>query len=284
MALIPRKELEKLQETHAHYCDFNQKERKDYKQMVALGHPGAKIYEHWRCFFDTLRYACNASARFYTFKNRSEWSQYWAPSLSVSWHPTDSLARFGQVYPAHEAWGTYLQEASKAAWVGAAPTIDLGTWHIKTSNPLLIDALHHLAAEYGKESILGSGDTYCVCAADNPAVNRAVIALMRKHHKGYVWRRPPQDGFEDEPALPLEQKTLVHANVTAVTVDARQVRVPLIPLSDAGAQLAKEVADELIWLVKQGFAWTQAGPWLKKMLTPTSYAEVERELTAAPAA
>lgn len=95
-------------------------------------------YRKFRRFFDSLRYASNHSRRYFSFVHAHECSSYYAPKLDLSWYPQGTLHRFGQVYPAHEGWEAYIEEAARVQWEGAEPRLDAGSWSGVTGSEGLI--------------------------------------------------------------------------------------------------------------------------------------------------
>lgn len=279
MARISEALHEQLQQNHLRYCDFNQNERPDCRTMVMLGHPAAKKYTRMRKFFDQLRYACNASARYFSFKDVCEYSQYWAPELSLTWHPEGALSRFGHVYPAHAKWDEYLAAAAAAKWKGTTPSLDAGSWIVRTRSRELRDALSELrtsgVAVHAKSE--ADGFTLAVRIGNSEAAHRAVLKLLREHHKACVLpKRADEQDALDNRAVPLAEKKFTLGNVVEVTVTDRHVMIPLIPLGH-DQTVHFEAVNKVVELLQQGYPFEQAGDWLKKFVKPSTFKDLARK-------
>jgi hypothetical protein len=274
--------LAKLEQAHATYCDYNQQERSDCAAMARLGHPRARAYRQLRAFFDTLRFACNSNARHFSYVDAHEQSQYWAPHLDLTWHPAKALACFGHIYPAHNDWDRYIEAAAAADWKGAGPTLHGGSWNITTRNRELRDALlafHDAKGAFVHDHGAGNRHAITVQLNEQSGLNNKIIALLRKHHKGYVLpkRSVEQDRVDSAP-LPMAEKTFMHAKVDEVTVTERHVLVPLVPLGNS-QDLVLRVAGQLVEALKQGFPFAQAEDWLRKFLQPASFRQLAAQFT-----
>ena len=181
--------LAALTKDDRHYGNYRQHERDDALLMESLGHPMASEYRALRGFFDGLSHACNANARLYTFGGRDEASEYWGPSLGLSWKPEGSLGQFGRVYPAMgERWAEYIRAAARAGWPrGASPSLDPGQWVVTTASAALEEELRSLERRFAgaKIAILRHGEgswALRLPTIDAWACHAAVVELLDHHH------------------------------------------------------------------------------------------------------
>lgn len=268
-----------LADRHAMYGHFRQDERSSTRFMADNGHPDAGAYEKLRAFFDTLRFACNSSARLYTFADPGNQAQYWAPSLTVSWRPR-GLPGIGHVYPAlGEPWDMYLKVAAAAGWPeGVEPRLRPGSWVIKTQDDALIAALRDLgeegSASRGSDSGYGS-DFDCVSFQiflEDPAHFEAIRRVVDRYQGDHVLpARSDADDRADRAPIPLAEKPVLLGNVDCVTETDHQVLLPLIPAGPGGTDAALAILDGLVDLVDQGLPWSGARPWLERHLKPDAY-------------
>lgn len=249
-------------ESHRFYADWGQEECSTSRFLAAHGHPMAAAYRQARALFDGLAYACNAGARFYAFEDETNYAQYWAPGLTLSWEP--SWRGFGSVYPAQgERWDAYLRAAAEAGYPEKTrPAGDLGRWIVQLSREEDRQAFQgHLARVQ-----LGAFDFTCSTLEQLHAVRAAVDAVLGD------WVLPPRtpemDGA-DHAEIPLADRPLVLAAVDRVTSAPRAVLVPLIPFGQPDF-LHRTVSD-ILALIEQGWAWRHADEWLEKFLQPTAY-------------
>lgn len=278
--------------THSMYSSFNQSESRTYTLMVEKGHPLAAPYREMRGFFDSLAYACNSSARRFSYGNNFERAEYWAPELGLSWYPGgDELGRFGHIYPSHERWDDYVQAVADAGWpAGASPELHAGSWNIRTQNENLRQAFLKLRDKGQpikvKPAICEKTETVYyevetrftgLTTEKTLALHRKIVALLQKYHKGYVLpARTLEQEQADTAPLPLEQKQFMLGNVKEVTVKERMVLVPLVALPVDQALLLQHV-NRIVDLVKNGFPFVQAKDWLEKWLTPAAFRELEQQ-------
>ena len=180
---------EYLKRTHDLYDDYNQERRDDWTWMASNGHPHAAAYRQQRRFFDGLKYACNSGARWVSFVNHSEWSQYWRPQLGVSWLPKPFGGKtFGEITPSMgDAWMEYLTHCASCGWPPECrPSLCRGAIYVRSGTPRLVTVL-----------IEGLGGTSNGLIVDlhNPTSQRhfyAATKAIRKCHQGYVISRRPK--------------------------------------------------------------------------------------------
>lgn len=280
-----------LENSHKSYCDFNQQERSDCALMVAKGHPHAAVYRELRGFFDSLRYACNSAARRFTHKDAYERSEYWAPSLDISWYPSgDALAKFGHIYPAHDRWEEYIEAAAEAGWPeGAGAKLEGGTWLIRTQNNdlrLAFEALRdkviptaRLAikteVEEGTQTAFYRIEITLYDVKTALKAHKKIVSLLKKFQKAYVLPlRTDEQNKADTAPVPLSEKKFTLANVKEVTVTDRHVLVPLVALPVDEATVLRH-SDTLLSLVEQGLPFAPVAEWLKGFLTPECFSELQ---------
>lgn len=280
--------LKRLQDAHERYRHYNQHERADHHLMAALGHPHAGGYREARRFFDRLKYACNASARLFTYRADSECATFWAPELDLSWRPEGPLSRFGHIYPASNAWDEYIAAAAAAKWKGAMPkhTHAYGTWHIHTVSDELRQALKGMLRTGGARG--DEPTSYARYFSIQPTSlkqHRQLVALLRQHQGEYVLpARTAADKAADTQAVALADKPLMLAKVPEVKVTDHHVLVPLVPLGEKGPAVALPAAQRIVELLREGWSWAQACPWLKSQLQPGAFAALAATFQPAAAA
>lgn len=131
--------MKTLDEYDRMYCDYNQKERESDKILEEQSHPDAEGYRELRDFFDSLVHFANAGARFYSFENENENTQYWAPGLGIREHVRDSG------YPLLPCDGEeYLQALKKIDIAVHNPYFCGGNWLIRTQNEEFFNAVESL--------------------------------------------------------------------------------------------------------------------------------------------
>lgn len=259
---------------HNMYADFNQLQPSDCELMVLHGHPRARPYRRLRRFFDRLRFACNASARLYTYAGRDERSEFHAPGLTLSWYPEGALSRFGHVYPAHENWPDYIRAAAAVKWAGADPELEPASWHIATRSRELADRLEHLGQSHDlavRSASAPSGATGLVLGDVRDIEQLSAVAnTLRQYQAPHVLPpRTKRDDEADRRELPLHERRFALAAVSKVTVTPRMLLVPLIPAGDEAA--AKSAVDDVVARLARGYPLAGARTWLKSVLTPDSY-------------
>ena len=291
MTKLSKEAKQKLEDAHRMYCDYNQKERSDCALMASLGHPKTKLYRSFREFFDGLKYAANSSARFFSYIDSHNSSEYWAPELSLTWRPTGQAFRgFVDVYPAHDDWDRYIKTAASAGWPeGCEPQLRTGTWNVTTTSEELMQALCDLCSKEKR----ANRPNVRRAASDDVAYwditlgqqgmtlsfHRKVQKLLRQYHKGYILpKRKPEDTASDTAALPLQQKTFFLGNVKRLTVTDRQVLVPLIPIG-TDTRLLEETVNGLVGLLRKGFPFAQAESWLKQFLKPAAFRKLQASVS-----
>lgn len=276
--------LSQLEADNRAYCDYNQGPRSDCELMLEKGHPAGAAYQELRGFYDSLKYACNSSARRFTHKNKLNCSEYWAPTLDLSWYPEGELAKFGHIYPAHARWNEYIEAVAAAGWpAGTQAKLEGGSWLIRTQSLTLRDKFLALQAKNpgGRFSVKTQIDEeskqayyaidvslYDVARALK--LQKSIVGLLTRHQKAYVLpaRSPAQTNSETQ-ALPLAQKKFTLGNVDKVTVAPRHVMVPLIslPVNEA---LVLQHCQDLESLCDKGFPFALAKEWLSTVLAPAS--------------
>lgn len=288
---ISKKTQSYLDEQREMYGDYNQKERSGNLRMEALGHPFSADYRAMRTFFDQLKYACNASERFYSFKSHSEHSQYHAPTLDLNWHPT-GIGQFGHIYPAHDQWNEYIQACADLGWPsGCTPSMDLGSWRVRTTDVKLIQDLSALVSEsvgncagvatWGWYEGVNTCTMNISLRGPNATVERmkSIEKMIKKAHGRYVLPlRSDADELADDTVLSLSQKRLSYANVSKITETNRAILIPLVPLG-AGPTVVEPLANELVELVKNGLPFIQARDWFKRFLTPSAFGTLQSRIS-----
>lgn len=275
-----------LEADNQSYCDFNQAPRTDCMLMAENGHPAGAAYLELRAFYDTLKYASNAGARHFSHKHKLECSQYWAPTLDLGWYPDGELSHFGHIYPAHARWQEYVLAVAKAGWpAGAQPRLEGGSWIIRTQSLALREKFQELktkTAANGRFTVKTEIDVeskqafysidvslYDVSGA--PALQKKIVAQLKKHQKSYVIpERSAEQNAADTADLPLSKKKFALGNVDEVTVTARHVMVPLIALPADESLLVKH-CNALESLCAMGFPFAQVRDWLSRILAPASF-------------
>jgi len=293
MSRITAEMLDSLNKPHLQYCSDNQTIRSDDALMVKLGHPCSQAFTELRAFFDTLSYACNSSARLYSFKNQFEQAQFWAPGLDLSWYPQGDLRRFGHVYPAHEQWEAYLEAAAAAGWPAELdPSLGNATWTIRTQNVDMRQCFAELKAKHGdgyvtlttridEETSLAYYEIDVSLWRNSVetalALHSDVVDALLGYHSDYVLpaRLPEQNALESA-TLPLSEKTFRHGNVDVVTVTDRHVMVPLLALPADMAVVGAHL-NRLEDLLEQGFRFSEAQAWLKKVLKPEAFDALKKQ-------
>lgn len=279
-----------LEKRHGNYCDYNQKESSTYRRMAETGHPFAENYSKLRAFFDELKYACNSNARFYSFKSQSECSEYWAPKLSLSSYPSgERFSEFGHIYPARDNWKQYIEAAAEAGYPPeTGPKFEGGSWIITTQFGELVDILTslgkagkipHVSTRVGEDERATSFHISIYTDTNNypMAMHNRIVTAINKFHRGYILpKRTPELTAQDNAPLPLEQKKFMLANVKHVTVNDRQVLVPLIPMGPDTTVL-QEAVNDLAILLNQGYPFENVRDWLQKFLKKESFDKLEAE-------
>jgi len=250
--------------------------------MVSLGHPMAAEYLKLRAFFDSLKYCCNSSARFFSFKSPDEYAEYWAPSLQIS-HEPRGFAGFYSVWPADSAWEDYIKAAAKGGWPAeVAPELWGGSWLIRTYDRSMAEALKSVygkctglsAADMLERRGLGKFDFHTT--GTTPKLWDGIFQVLKKYHKAHILpQRTAEDVASDLSELPMAEKIFARAKVKKVTVTARLVTVPLVPMG-AGADIILPIAEDLLRVVDKGFPFRQAKGWFKSFLNADTFGNLEQ--------
>jgi hypothetical protein len=242
------------------YCDYNQIESPTHRLMVDLGHPGAAAYQEARHYFDTLRYASNAGARFAAWKDQFDNTQFWAPRLGVNPHAYQALDEtrqertglYGAIYPSSPHFAQYLKALADSGWpresVGKND-IDLGTFVIRTTDPAMKAAL----TQSGTPSAhVVSGGYWSVQprSIEEFQLVRAMIEAFQAD--GALPPRTPAADLAATGQLPLSDKKWMLANVDEVTLADRHILVPLVPFGDRGNWHLNN-ANKVLELIQQGY-------------------------------
>lgn len=292
MTKITQQTLIQLEADNQDYCDWNQAPRADCVLMAQNGHPAGAAYLELRAFYDTLKYACNAGARHFSYKNKLECSHYWAPTLDLGWYPEGELRHFGHIYPAHARWSEYILAVAEAGWpAGAQARLEGGSWIIRTQSLPLREKFLELQTKLdtkGRFTIKTEIDVetkqafysidislYDIDRA--PALQKKIVSLLKKYQKNYVLpERSVAQNAADQAPLPLSAKKFALGNVAEVTVTERHVMVPLIALPADESLILKHCQD-LEDLCTKGFPFVQVKDWLSRVLTPTSLSTLEQK-------
>lgn len=271
--------LAHLQETHERYCHYNQTPGQNSEWMADHGHPMASQYRRLRSFFDRLRFACNSGARYFTYQDENNYSEYWAPSLELTREPRgEAFSSFYHAYPAMgEHWDNYLKAAAEAGWPATVdPRLDSGTWLVSTTDEAMAHALSSVVGVNGEPL---DKDVWSFRVYD-PGFQkvRTIRRVIWLHQKDAVLPyRQPEDENADRQALPLPQKHFALGYVERVTVTDYHVLVPLIPVGEAGMVKLEENVNALVDLLGQGFPWSQCEPYLKKHLKRGAFNRLARQ-------
>lgn len=265
-----------LAETNRMFCYNKQSPDIADEHLAQMGHPWAAAYGQLRVFFDGLRYASNAGARWFSYKDIHESAQYHAPGLRLSWYPDGSGLEFTENYPpAQVGWCDYIDAVAAAGWPDETkPSLNGGSWLIRTKQQDLHDTLKTLVDKYCKpgsfngylrmETVNGYYEIMLTPTDDlTPTLNGVIIALLKKYHEGFVVPtgpapvEPPQPEF-----LPMADRRVILGNVKQLTVTGIAVVVPLIaPGDDAKVAYAVKM---FVSLFTSGYPFENAEPWLKK--------------------
>lgn len=131
-------DIKALEKRDKLYHDYNQTENLTSKILEERGHPNAEEYRALRNFFDQLRHFANSEARFYSFEDDGENTEYWASELHIraTIHPCDG-----------GRWDTFIREINIEDF---RPYLNAGSWIISTRNEEFFNAIEKLE---GVESI-----------------------------------------------------------------------------------------------------------------------------------
>lgn len=156
-------DIKALEKHDKMYHDYNQTENETSKILAERGHPNAEEYRALRNFFDQLRHFANSEARFYSFEDDGENTEYWAPELHIraTIHPCDG-----------ERWLAFLREMNIAEF---EPYITVGSWIISTRNEEFFNAIEKL------EGVEGSHVSY----KDVPAGHKRASELEMRPHNAH---------------------------------------------------------------------------------------------------
>jgi hypothetical protein len=277
-----------LEATHARYCHFTQTERADCMFMAANAHPYANAYRALRAFFDTLRYASNRNARYFSFLDPRDCSQFWAPELHVTQAPR-GFAGFVRVDPAHhEQWSRYLRAVAQAGWPSVTcPSLYQPGWVIFTTNAVLWAKLNQLACRQDGHMHLRItyADGHWQIELTPRSVHQAVvahaaIAACIARYQGELPKRLAADDGADQVERPLAQKTFHYANVEVVTVTETAVLVPLASFGENGRIRAQDTANRLHALLEQGYPFEAVREWFQHFLTSSALSDLQRRYGA----
>ena len=285
------KRLAELQALHKMYCAYNQAEPANFALMVKLGHPCCEDYKSLRAFFDALKYASNSNSRLFSYVDSGELSEYSAPKLGLSWRP-EGIAGFSSIYPADEAWPAYIEKCAELGWPkGCTPHLFPGQWTIHTRQLELMDALDEYqetttGARASRPWIVDGESSFHIVlsiCAPGPTMSlyresqEQLLVILRRYHRKYILpARTEADDIEDGAAVPMKDKHLMLGNVEQVTITAKSVLVPLIPLGATQAQITP-IAEDVIEAVRQGLPFEQAEDWLSRVLDKKAFAEVKSQ-------
>lgn len=191
--MIDHQARRRIEEIHEAYrTSEGQEEHADEQFMVAHGHPCARTYLVFRKFFDSLTYASDSSARFFSFVQPTDQVQYRKPRLMV--------ARVPDLLPEVEDEGYlcgpgrlhYLKACAAARWPAClSPALHSGGFEVTSQNRALVDALRPVSDDIAP---LGHG-IYWVGVIDPDIVRfNAARHIIQQYHRGYILprrRHPP---------------------------------------------------------------------------------------------
>jgi len=273
-----------LKTIHQRYCDWNQAPRADTVYMANNGHPFAKEYGTLREFFDSLKFAANAGARFYTYEDQNNYSEYWAPQLSVTWQAFGYRGFEGDVFPAQgERWQRYLEALKEDHWPASQqPVLCGGDWLVVTGDTTLLQNLRYLGAQVRARN----EDASCYQASMHDvslSLFRQIKKLIDKYQpNGQLPTRTHADDRADTQVLPLPLKKIMLGNVDRVTVKDRHVVVPLLPLDNRLDETVNRIVSDLCQLMDAGFRFAVCEHWLEQQLDPASFRAVKKRYRPDP--
>lgn len=280
---MKRSVREHLEKQHSLYCDYNQTERESCRLMAELGHPNAAGYRKLRRLFDSLKYAANASARYFSFVDEKNYAQMWAPKLDITWNNAMEIDGqfYYEVYPAKgEVFDKYVRINAEQNWKKANPSLNVGGVVIRTTSREMAEAVAETTiGQDSRVSLSPEGDTYSFHLFPRKVMEfYELLRVIKAHHKGYVLpKRTAEDDSKDKAELPMNQKTVMLANVEEPVVKERSVLIPLIPLNDAGQEMALRNVKMLESCLEEGLHWDQAEPHLSRVLRNDSYQAMKRK-------
>lgn len=131
-------DIKALEKRDKLYHDYNQTENRTSKILEERGHPNAEEYRVLRNFFDQLRHFANSEARFYSFEDDGENTEYWDPELQV---------RHLTIFPCDgERYYELLREINIAEF---EPYLLGGSWIVSTRNEEFFNAIEKLGGVEG---------------------------------------------------------------------------------------------------------------------------------------
>ncbi len=278
--------IAKLQANHRYYNDYNQKETNGVSFMVNHGHPMTEGYLQLRAYYDTLRYACNASTRVIAYAHENERAYYSTPELEVTRHPSGIPDLYCHLWPNHEQWLSYLEKCAELDWPeGVEPELVTGHISVHTSNYKLIGSLFTHSEGYCairerevEKGRMWNAEIKTATAASALRCLKAIETAMKPY---LIEKRTPGDDVEDNLPLPLAEKKFRLSGVSELTVDARTIHVPMLTLDAAGLALAERVSNGLLALCRQGYPYEgDVRQWLSHRLTKAALKKLDREFGA----
>ena len=276
---------EKLLKLNYIYCNYNQSESDDQRFMVRNNHPRTKSYKRLRTFFDKLQFCCNSSARLFSYIDKDNESQIWAPKLTISWSAGFVDAKGRRVHEVYPAMGgvyyDYLRSLADRGWKDCDADLDTGSVHIHTSDPNFKYELDNLpynasVSQYG----ISSYYTYYGASGLKVSEFYKLIKLIRKYHKGHILPNRSLDQTDNENRiLPMERKMVMIGNSDDVQVHHREVLVPQIPFNSEQQGVMQKIATGLTKCLHQGLPWEQAERHLKDVLSTKEFERLRSQFS-----
>lgn len=199
----------RVEEIHEAYCTSEgQEEHAEEQFMVAHGHPCARAYLIFRKFFDSLTYASDSSARFFSFVQPIDHVQYRKPRLLVARVPNLLPEIEDEGYLCGPGRLHYLKACAEAKWPAfLSPGLHSGSFEITSENRELIDALRQVSDDIAP---LGHG-IYWVGVIDPDLIRfNTTRHIIQHYHRGYILprtrRRAAVPPVQPSPRASLEEQ------------------------------------------------------------------------------
>jgi hypothetical protein len=275
-------DLRKIQEGHFTYCHSDQTEDAHSKFMAEHGHPCAAKYRKLRKLFDSLQFASSYGERYIAFQDAWDFARYRKPALEVStsgipytedmdpkW---DLMQRFHSIYPSHELYPEFLEQAAKIGWPKKLrPELRPGVFELVTSSRKLVREVSAVIAHLGKINVQQTDDHkayyfgYRGVYSDTYTGTMQIWRAITRHYKPYLLNhRTAADDEVDMAPLPLHAKKFTLGYGSHVVVDEHYVVIPKIPLDKRGGMVLSNALFELERLCEQGYPWQgDARDWVE---------------------